>query len=199
VANRDPEATKARILAAALREFAQKGIAGARVDAIAARARVNKRMLYYYFDSKEGLFREILRRRLVERSATVRALISDPDRLAKRATAVADDPQYTRLLLWEALELDPKHPVNEDLRREFYAEWVAAVEQEQRAGRLPADLDAAQLVLSEICLTMGPFLLPQVSQLVTGLPTDDPAFLTRREEFLRGFGATLRRPRRART
>ena len=72
MANRDPEATKARILAAALREFSAKGISGARVDAIAARAKVNKRMLYYYFESKEGLFREILRRRLHERSANLR-------------------------------------------------------------------------------------------------------------------------------
>ena len=68
MASRDPEATKARILAAARREFSAKGISGARVDAIAARAKVNKRMLYYYFESKEGLFREILRRRLHERT-----------------------------------------------------------------------------------------------------------------------------------
>ena len=61
---RDPEATKARILAAATEEFAAKGISGARIDDIAERARTNKRMLYYYFGSKEGLFREILQRRL---------------------------------------------------------------------------------------------------------------------------------------
>ena len=72
MAGRDPEATKARILAAALREFSAKGISGARVDTIAARAKVNKRMLYYYFESKEGLFREILRRRLHERSQALR-------------------------------------------------------------------------------------------------------------------------------
>jgi AcrR family transcriptional regulator len=53
---RDPEATKARILAAAAEEFAAKGISGARIDDIAERARTNKRMLYYYFGNKEGLF-----------------------------------------------------------------------------------------------------------------------------------------------
>ena len=198
MANRDPEATKARILAAAVREFSDKGIAGARVDAIAARARVNKRMLYYYFDSKEGLFREILRRRLVERSATIRDLVSDPDRLAERATRVASDPEHTRLVVWEALELDPKHPVNEELRRDFYADWVNSVEEEQRAGRLPADLDAAQLVLSEIFLTMGPFLLPQITQLVTGKSASDPEFLDQRADFLRTLGRTLRGSRRSR-
>jgi len=53
---RDPEGTRKRILAAALQEFSAKGIDGARVDAIAERAGTNKRMLYYYFGSKEELF-----------------------------------------------------------------------------------------------------------------------------------------------
>ena len=67
---RDPEGTRRKILAAALQEFSAKGIDGARVDAIAARARVNKQLLYYYFDSKDGLFRAVLRERLAERSPT---------------------------------------------------------------------------------------------------------------------------------
>lgn len=54
---RDPDATRARILKAAKAEFARKGLSGARVDDIAARARSNKRMLYHYFGNKEELFR----------------------------------------------------------------------------------------------------------------------------------------------
>jgi TetR/AcrR family transcriptional regulator len=186
VANRDPEATKARILAAALREFSAKGISGARVDAIATRAKVNKRMLYYYFESKEGLFREILRRRLHERSARLRTTeVADPERLAERQGRLADEGQYTRLLMWEALETDPDRPVNEEIRREFFDGWVEAVREEQRAGALPGELDAAQLVLSEICLTMGPYVLPQLTQLVTGMSVKDPEFVARRQEFLR--------------
>src|ERR1017187_10623450 len=61
--------TREKILAAALAEFSAKGFAGARVDAIAGRARINKRMLYHYFGDKKGLFREVLRRKLAERSA----------------------------------------------------------------------------------------------------------------------------------
>jgi TetR/AcrR family transcriptional regulator len=59
-ARRDPDATKARILAAAWHEFAQKGFAGARVDAIAARSGANKRMIYHYYGDKEGLFVAVL-------------------------------------------------------------------------------------------------------------------------------------------
>jgi AcrR family transcriptional regulator len=50
-----------RILAAAALEFSERGYAGARVDRIARRARVNKAMLYYHFGSKQGLYRTILR------------------------------------------------------------------------------------------------------------------------------------------
>ena len=57
---RDAEATKARILAAAKREFARNGLGGARVDVIAERASANKRMIYHYFESKDGLFQTVL-------------------------------------------------------------------------------------------------------------------------------------------
>ena len=51
----DPERTMANILDVATREFADKGLAGARIDAIADATRSSKRMIYYYFGSKEGL------------------------------------------------------------------------------------------------------------------------------------------------
>ena len=57
---RDASATKARILDAAKREFAKKGLAGARVDVIAEKAKANKRMIYHYFGSKEVLFQTTL-------------------------------------------------------------------------------------------------------------------------------------------
>lgn len=56
VAVRDAEATRQRILDAAVAEFADKGLAGARIDVIADVARSNKRMIYYYFESKEQLY-----------------------------------------------------------------------------------------------------------------------------------------------
>lgn len=57
---RDPEWTKARLLEAARDEFAAKGLSGARVNAIAAAAGVNKQLLYYYFDDKDGLYAAVL-------------------------------------------------------------------------------------------------------------------------------------------
>lgn len=57
---RNPDETKRRILAAAKVEFARKGLGGARVDDIAARAKANKRMMYHYFGNKEDLFRQVV-------------------------------------------------------------------------------------------------------------------------------------------
>lgn len=57
---RNAIATQKRILRAAKQEFAKNGLAGARVDVIAKRAKANKRMIYHYFANKEGLFKRVV-------------------------------------------------------------------------------------------------------------------------------------------
>jgi AcrR family transcriptional regulator len=57
---RDPDATRQRILAAAIKEFAAEGYSGARVEAICKRARANPRMIYHYFGDKDGLYVTVL-------------------------------------------------------------------------------------------------------------------------------------------
>ena len=57
---RDADRTRKEILAAAIEEFAARGLLGARVDAIAERIHTTKRMIYYYFGSKDGLYRAAL-------------------------------------------------------------------------------------------------------------------------------------------
>jgi len=79
--SRDPARTRERILTHATAEFARRGFDGARVDRIAAKCKLSKNMLYYYFASKEGLFVAVLERayeklRAEQRDVTVRA--SDP-------------------------------------------------------------------------------------------------------------------------
>ena len=56
----DPEGTRQDILNTALREFAQNGLSGARIDEIAARTQSSKRMIYYYFGDKDGLYLKVL-------------------------------------------------------------------------------------------------------------------------------------------
>jgi len=57
---RDPDATRQRILDAAIREFSAQGYSGARVDTICKRARANPRMIYHYFGDKDGLYVTVL-------------------------------------------------------------------------------------------------------------------------------------------
>jgi AcrR family transcriptional regulator len=71
---RDAERTRQALLAAAEVEFSTKGLAGARVDFIAEQAAANKRMLYYYFGSKEDLYLAVLERAYGAMRATEREL-----------------------------------------------------------------------------------------------------------------------------
>lgn len=71
--------TKKKILDAAIEVFSEKSFEGARVDEIAARAKVNKAMLYYYFESKENLFEELVKQFKDEAKAIKQSFISNTD------------------------------------------------------------------------------------------------------------------------
>ena len=103
---RDPDRTRGEILDVATNEFAIHGFAGARVDEIAARTRTTKRMIYYYFESKEGLFVAVLERaygtiRRAEQSVDVEDL--DPPAAIRRLAELTFDhheshPDFIRLV-----------------------------------------------------------------------------------------------------
>ncbi|MCA0242295.1 MAG: TetR family transcriptional regulator [Proteobacteria bacterium] len=105
----DPERTMADILAVATREFAEKGLAGARIDDIAEAMRTSKRMIYYYFGSKEGLYIRVLE----EAYRRIRAIESDlhledlpPEDALRRLVGFTVDyqrenPDFIRLVMNE--------------------------------------------------------------------------------------------------
>ncbi len=66
----DPEGTKRNIIEVAAKEFADKGLAGARIDEIAAKTKASKRMIYYYFGSKDDLYLKVLEAAYSEVRAT---------------------------------------------------------------------------------------------------------------------------------
>ena len=189
VRRRDPEATRSRILKAAIREFSAKGIAGARVDAIAARSGANKRMLYHYFGSKSELFREVLSRELGTRVQRWREGQSDRlHRLVARQATHARDRTWVRLLMWEALETRPQAILAGGERERVYREWVDALRVDQQAGLIPPDLDVGQLALSDLALTLFPAAFPQLTQWITGRSVTDPEFVAERQQFLSALG-----------
>jgi TetR/AcrR family transcriptional regulator len=108
---RQPEASRDAILQAALAEFAQEGLAGARVDAIAASAGVNKALLYYYFHDKESLYGAVLDRfflRLTERvMSELDAVAPLGERFLRYTCAqfdcIAESPHHARLFQGELM------------------------------------------------------------------------------------------------
>src|SRR5471030_1019989 len=124
-ATRNPGRTRERILSAALKEFAAKGFAGARVDVIARRAAINKRMLYHYFGSKGKLFRAVLRQKIAERRAWAANLPGDPaERLPFWFKLACEDADWIRLLEWESLQSDGQKVIDENERRALAEDWV---------------------------------------------------------------------------
>src|SRR5271167_1061406 len=108
---RQPEASRDAILRAALAEFAQEGLAGARMDAIAASARVNKALLYYYFRDKESLYGAVLDRFFIRLSERVMGELDGAAPLGERLLrytrahfdCVAESPHYARLFQGELM------------------------------------------------------------------------------------------------
>jgi TetR/AcrR family transcriptional regulator len=72
-----PEESRTAILQAAIREFAREGVAGARTDAIARAAKVNKALLYYYFRDKDALYAAALEHVFRERDAVLMPILQE--------------------------------------------------------------------------------------------------------------------------
>ena len=184
-----PVATADRILDAAIEEFVEHGLAGARVDRIAVRAGANKQLLYRHFGNKEGLFDAAVRA-MVSRFDQIRRTLPDTveARLPYYFERATDDQQWVRLLQWEALHTGDGPTVNEEERRAHMQRAVERVRADQVAGLLPDDLDAGQLFLSFQALAAHPSAFPQMTRFITGMKPTDPEFRAQRAEFLRRLG-----------
>jgi TetR/AcrR family transcriptional regulator len=117
-----PEQSRAAILQAAAKEFAEHGIDGARTDAIAREAHVNKALLYYYFRDKETLYGAVLDSAFLEMKAKVlQALESSGDSREKILAYVgtyfdfiASNPVYPRLMQREMMRAREGHSLHID-------------------------------------------------------------------------------------
>ncbi|MFJ6917959.1 TetR family transcriptional regulator [Streptomyces sp. NPDC101133] len=143
-------ATHRRILDVATREFAEHGIAGARVERIVAAARTNKAQLYAYFGSKDGLFDAIFFGSL---DRIVNVVPIDADDLADWAVRLYDEylrrPDLIRLATWARLERRPAGHLVDDADRRDDAK-LRAIAEAQAAGRVrPGDpFDVLALVIA---------------------------------------------------
>src|SRR2546421_7680576 len=189
---RNPERTQERILKAAFEEFAGQGFAGARVDRIARIASINKRMLYHYFGNKEGLFREVLRRKMAERHAWGVATPDDPmASLPYWFELACKDPDWIRLLEWEALQFVGRPLIDEEKRRGSIGRAVGRIRGRQSRGHLSSEFKAQHILLAMIALAWFPLAFPQLTRLITGESVSDAKFQKGQREFLRKFASAF--------
>ena len=156
---RDPDRTRRRILDAALVEFARFGLGGARVDRIAARSRANKRMLYYYFGSKEDLFLAALEESYAHIRSAERGLDlehRDPREALKRLVEFTwryflEHPEFMTLLNSENLHKG-RHVRRSRRVRAMHSPLVETLRgilrRGEKAGLFRAGVDPVQLYIS---------------------------------------------------
>ncbi len=162
---RDAERTRSEILDVATREFAERGYAGARVDEIAAKTRTTKRMIYYYFSSKERLFIEALERaythiRSVEGEVDVQRL--DPPEALRRLAELTFDhheahPDFIRLVTIENVHSArhlAKSSVLPGLANPALDVLVRILERGRASGEFRGDVDAldVHMAISSFCV-----------------------------------------------
>ncbi len=192
---RNPERTSSRILKAALTEFAAKGFAGARVNAIARRANINKRMLYHYYGDKAGLFRAALLKKIAERQEMEQALVTDPPAyFQQRFTSSCRDWQWVRMLQWEALNYPQGKILEHSSRLASNRMSIKKLREGQQCGAWPGQFAPEHLLLAVHGLVFFPLAFPQLTRMITGREIHDPVFQKNHLAFLRQISLKLCAP-----
>lgn len=179
---RDPERTKAAILRAARTEFAAYGFAGARVGSIADRAGVNKQLISYYFDSKEGLYQAILEEWHQLEARHREGAQSLEDLVVAYLRANHEQPELARILFWEGLSATAAGPQPPRGQPPFDADLPSVLDV-QLTG-LAGELNPSFLVLALMGAVAAPTMLPHIASRLSDL---DPAS----DQFLEEYSATL--------
>lgn len=151
MATRDPDRKREQLMAAALAEFAEFGLAGARVDRLAKRAGISPGLVYSFAAGKEGLF-EAVYETIAEQ--TVNAVPVDADDLPEYGGRLHDagqrHPQVMRFLTWYALE-STQRPTPGIIARSMQ-DKIAAIEAAQQRGTVRRDKPAAEILALVLAL-----------------------------------------------
>ena len=167
---RNSEDTINKILKAALVEFAKKGFAGARVDEIAKMAKVNKRMIYYYFKNKQGLYEAVMERKCEQKEKAVANQPSDPEELMKYWMEICySDMDFIRLMQWEALEMGNNTVVCEEKRAENFRTCSQRIQGGFHEDLARTGIRPDFIHLCFMAMNWFPLAFPQITRFVTGL------------------------------
>ncbi|MGH9524039.1 MAG: TetR/AcrR family transcriptional regulator [Terriglobales bacterium] len=199
-----PEQTKTAILAAALEEFASHGVAGARTDAIANAAGVNKALLYYYFKDKETLYGATLESVFAGITARIVPVLDSnlPPRekmlayVGAHFDAVAGNPLYPRLVQQEMMRagkgLSPHlQRIVEKYQRPMFGKLMRLFEDGIGAGEF-RKVDVFQFVPSMVAIIVFYFSsTPMLRSFMPGDPLSPERIAARRAAVLDFISAAL--------
>jgi len=189
----DPARTMADILEVATREFADKGLAGARIDAIAAAMRTSKRMIYYYFGSKEALYLAVLeeayrRIRAIESEAHLDDLPPE-DALRKLVGHTVayqwNHPEFVRLVQSENIhraKVLSQSKVIRKLNEAAIDGLRQVIERGQKAGVFRAAIDPVDLHMSISALSVFNVANRHTFGLIFDRDLESPAALIARRD-----------------
>src|ERR1700677_1539199 len=151
---RDAQATRRRLLDAASTEFAQYGMAGARVERIAEPAGSNKAQIYHYFGSKTQLFEAVCEQAILQMEAEVPFDPYDLPGYAARLVRLHErQPEIMRLCTWQRLERLVGEPSPAGVA--YARAQIDAIAQAQKTGDLPAHFDPGFLLGLVLPLATG--------------------------------------------
>jgi len=202
-----PEQSRAAILQAAVREFAREGIAGARTDAIARAAKVNKALLYYYFKDKEALYGAVLDQVFAGLMAYVGEVLSRDlpprEKIIAYAGAhfdyFASHPLYPRIVQGEMMGAGRGRANHlERIVKQYFRPLFGRVAKVLEAGRATGEfrpVDPLHFVPSMIAVIVFYFTTAPAMRLMTGKdPMSPERVAARRAAVLDLISAALFRP-----
>jgi TetR/AcrR family transcriptional regulator len=186
-----PEESRAAILKAAVGEFAREGVAGARTDAIARSAGVNKALLYYYFKDKEALYEAVLDEVFSGVRTAIRQALSQQlpprERLKAYVRAhfnyIASNPLYPRIVHAEFLRAgrDPSRlqGVAKQYFRPIFSELASLLKEGAASGDFRR-VDPIHFIPSMIAVITFYFITAPIMKVMTGFDPMSPARIAER-------------------
>ena len=189
----DPERTQANILEVAAAEFGEKGLAGARIDEIAAATKTSKRKSYYYFGSKEGLYLAVLEecyRRVRDTEAELHLEDLEPEQALRRLVAFTFDhhlsnENYIRLVMSENINRG-QYLAQSRRIQELNIPAIAAIrklyERGVKTGVFRPGLDPVDIHASISALSFFNVSNRHTFGLIFKLDTRSPAYIAHRRE-----------------
>jgi len=153
-------------------------------------------MIFYCFESKEGLYRAVLAQKLSAKTAIIE---STPDEdftssLVNGFAECCDDFDSLRMWQWEALDRSTRKLVAEEERRTYFKAEVARWRRAKVSGILPPDADEEMLPLVSAALRAFPLAMPQLTSLITGMDPLDAEFRQKWSVCLEWIGQRLFAP-----